>query len=292
MQLIVPYGREGASDRVARVMAAGLAARRGEPVPIENRPGGGTVPGTLAAAQAPADARTLLLVTVTNYCIAPLLDPALPFAPQRDFEILAVCGDAPNVLAVPPCLGVDSVAALVATARARPGALAFASAGAGQTIHLCGAVFRALAGIDIRHVPYAQGSAAAYDDLRAGRVHLMFDSLIGALPDLRSGALRALAVVAPARVATLPEVPTMAECGFGAFAAPIWLGLAIRAGAPAAERERLRADLAALMGDASVRAALGAIGLTPWAAGALPADFPQSSIDAWRRNVALAGLNP
>lgn len=292
MRIIVPYGRDGASDRVARVVVPALAARRGVAIEFDYRPGGGTIPGTLAAVQASADGHTLLFATVTNWSIAPLLDTSIPYEPARDLALLGLIGYAPNVLAVPASLGVRSVAELIDRARAAPGGLAYASAGAGQTIHLCGAAFAKIAGIDLRHVPYAEGSAAAYRDLTAGRVHLMFDSYIGARDAIASGALRALAVVGSSRLAALPAVPTLAQAGFPSLQAPIWFGIAVAAAVPAPVRSELAHELGAVLEQDAVQSALAMLGLEMRAAEPDPLNALDQCAAVWRDNILLAGLLP
>ena len=261
LRLIVPYGIDGASDRVARVVAAPLAAQLGESIEIVNRPGGGTIPGTVEALSAPADGNTLLFVTVTNWSIAPLWDAHVPYVAARDLTVLTVLGEAASLLTVPASLGVTSVAGLIALAATRPGELAYASAGAGQTIHLLGAAFARVANINMQHRPYALGSSAAYEDLGAGRVHAMFDSIIGAWPDIERGVLRALAVVAPQRLARLPQTPTLTEAGTAGIDAPIWFGFATHAQAPVARVTRLRAALQVVGADAAVAQALTVLGV-------------------------------
>jgi tripartite-type tricarboxylate transporter receptor subunit TctC len=220
-RLIVPFGRDGAADRVARRLTRTLAAR-GMELAVENHPGDGGLSGMALAADA-ADA--LLLGTSTLFCIAPQLQPEQAGGLREAFAAVALIGAIPNVLVVAPALGVRSVAELVALAKSKPGALAYASAGSGQTIHLCGALFAARCGLDLRHAPYAQGSPLAHPELLAGRVAMMFESLAAVLAYVAEGRLLALAVSGTQRSALLPGVPTMAEAGVAGFDLDIWFGL-------------------------------------------------------------------
>jgi tripartite-type tricarboxylate transporter receptor subunit TctC len=295
VRLVVPFGQEGATDRVARLVAGGLTRRWKRPVLVENRPGASGANGLAAALATPADGHTLLLGTVTNASIAPrfaraaaAIDFGAAFAP------VAAIGLAPNVLVVPGTSPARDVAGLVDLARRRPGSVRYASAGAGQTIHLCGELFRTTTGADLGHVPYAQGSATAYDDLLHGRVDLMFDSVVGALDAIRDGRLRALAVVADRRATALPDVPTLAEAGVPGMRAPIWFGLFAIAAAPASILARVREDAAAVLADDAIRAALAALGVEVAAdVGAEALRETMEAADAiWRRNLQTTGLTP
>lgn len=293
VQLVVPFGQEGATDRVARLVAGGLTRHWKRPVLVENRPGASGLNGLAAALAAPVDGHTLLLGTVTNASIAPRLaraaaavDFGMSFAP------VALIGFAPNVLLVPAGSPARDVAGLLDLARRRPGSVRYASAGAGQTIHLCGELFRASTGTDLGHAPYAQGSATAYDDLVHGRVDLMFDSVVGALDAIRDGRLRALAVVGDRRAAALPDVPTLAEAGVPDLRAPIWFGLFAVAAAPASLLARVRTDATAVLADGGLRAALAALGME--VAADVGVEALRETIDAadvvWRRNLRITGL--
>ncbi len=242
MRLIVPFGRDGAADTVARLLAPALAERSGVTIAVEDAPGAGGVTGTAAAAHA-ADA--LLLGTSTTHCIAPLLQPTSGYDPLADFVPLRLLGWAPNVLAIHPSIPTHNVAQFIAFAAARPGRLRYASAGAGQTIHLCAELFCALAGLDMEHVPYPEGAEAAYPDLLAGRVHLMFDSVLHVLPHVRAGRLRALAVTGRQRSSVLPQAPTFAESALPDYAADIWLGLLASSAMPKDEVGKIEAVVAA-----------------------------------------------
>ena len=260
VRLIVPFGQLGAADVLARVIAGALMRRWKKPVLIANVPGAGSVTGTLLALRAQPDGHTLLLGTTTNTCIAPLMR-AVPFDPQRDMRPLALIGFAPNVLTVHPSVPVMDVAGLRSYAESHPGALSFASAGAGQSLHVLGELFKSIAGIDLMHVPYDQGSALAYDDLLAGRVQLMFDSLIAAREPIRSGALRALALLSPRRNALFPDVPTLAEAGYAQLEAPIFYGVFASGATDAALATHCSQEIVAVL--PTLHDELAALGVEP-----------------------------
>jgi tripartite-type tricarboxylate transporter receptor subunit TctC len=220
-RLIVPFGRDGATDRVARRLSQSLA-ERGVALEVQNLAGDGGLAGTALAANA-VDA--LLFGTSTLHCIAPHLYPERAALLRSAFAPVALIGSIPNVLVVSPALGVRSVSELISLARTRPGELAYASAGFGQTIHLCGALFAAQCGLDLRHVAYPLGSPLAHPDLLAGTVSMMFESAVAVLGHLREGRLLALAVTGTARSPLLAGVPTMAESGVQGFEVDIWFGV-------------------------------------------------------------------
>ena len=260
VRLIVPFGKDGATDTLARLVAARLAQGWGHQVTVENHPGNGAVDGTLLAAHAAPDGHTLLFGTSTTHCIAPALRSDLPYDPIADFLPLSLVGWAPNLLLV-PADGPKDVAAVIAQARARPGALVYASAGAGQTIHLCAALFEQRAQVQLAHRPYPHGSDAGLQDLVAGKVDLMFDNVLAALPQVREGRLRALAVAASTRCAARPEVPTLAEAGVAGYAADIWMGLFAPAGTPLDTVYMLKRDIAIVLGQTDLVGELGERGL-------------------------------
>ena len=229
-------------------MAGALDDAKSPSLAFENLPGAGGARGLERAnALAAAGEPVLMLGTPTTQILLP---GRIGVAPDARFAPVVGLGAAPNVLLVPPSLGVDSVEALVELARREP--LAFASAGTGQTIHVCGAYFCELAGVRMTHRPYDGGSATAYADFFAGRVHMYFDSLLGAREHIASGKALPLAVSAARRSAVLPHVPTLAERGFPTHALEVWLGV-FAANAPVDPARALR--------DPGVREKLEKLGL-------------------------------
>jgi tripartite-type tricarboxylate transporter receptor subunit TctC len=212
VKLVVPFVASGSSDIMARTVGQALAGLLGQPVVIENKPGAGGNIALEYVARQPGDGYTLLFGTIGTNGINPALYRHLPYDPVRDFAPVSLLHTLPNVLIVNPDLGVHSVPALIALARAHPGDLTFASAGNGSSSHLAGELFKAAAGIDIRHVPY-KGGGAAIPDMIAGRIAMMFETIPTAMAPARSGKVVALAVTTPQRSAIAPELPTMAEAG-------------------------------------------------------------------------------
>jgi len=247
VRLIVPFGKDGATDTLARLIAARLAQRWGHEVVLEHQPGGGAVPGTLLAAQAGADGYTLLMGSSSTHSIAPALYGELPYDPVADFAPLSLLGWAPNLLLVAPG-GPDSVGALLELARARPGALSYASAGYGQTIHLCAALLAELAGVELTHKPYPQGSMFGLQALMNGEVTLMCDNVLAALPFIRTGKVKPLAVAGAMRCPALPDLPTLEEAGLAGYAAEIWLGLLAPAGVPPEISAQIGHDIGIVLG--------------------------------------------
>lgn len=242
--LVVPFGREGASDRAARVFAAALARSGGDALAIENLSGGGGLDGVLRAnALAAGGAPVLLLATPSTHVLLPARR-GRQHAPAGSFRPMVGLGSAPNVLLASPRLGVRSCEELVRLARERH--LTYASAGTGQTIHVCTALFCEQAAISMTHRPYEKGSALAYGDLAAGEVHVYFDNLLGCRDRIEAGDAVPLAVSSAERSAGLPQVPTLAECGFEGHALDVWMGIfgANLAEAPAKHIGALDADQA------------------------------------------------
>ena len=214
--LIAPYPPGGGVDVVARLIAERLAARLGQPVNVDNRPGAGATLGATALARAAADGHTLMLGSIVDYAIAPHVHKALPFEMARDFVPVIELAFGTVALVVHADLPARSVKELVALAKAKPGELSYASTGVGGLQHLNAEMFKQQTGIELVHVPY-KGTAQLLPDLIAGRIPLAIDSLPAHLPHLRSGKTRALAVASRSRSPILPEVPTMAEAGLPGY---------------------------------------------------------------------------
>lgn len=258
---------------------------------VANLPGEGGCAGARAGAMAAADGATLLFGTSTTQCIAAALwrDPG--YRPVEDFAPVLLLGDAPNVLCVAATQPYRSVADLIAAARAAPGSLSYASAGFGQTIHLCGALFGVLTGTDLAHLEFAQGSMLAYPDLLAGRATMMFDNVLACLPDVRTGKLRALAVTGGTRSTLLPDVPTMEEAGVAGFHIDLWLGILAPVAVPQATLDSLAAD--GLRALACCESTLRAMGLQ--VAGLGPDAFRdriRDGVPQWSRVLATCGITP
>lgn len=251
LKIVVPLSAGGPTDTLARIIAQPLAKRLGQPVVIENRPGAGGNIGADAVAKAPPDGYTLFLGTSGPLSINSSLYSRLPFDPAKDFAPIAAIASAPFVVAVNPKLPARTLGQLIQSARQSPGKLNAGSV-TGSAAHLATELFESAAGIDITHIPY-KGAAPATTDLIAGQIDLSFASTPGALPQIRSGHLRALAVTSPKRLAQLPEVPTVAESGLPGFEASVWYGLVAPANTPREIVQRLNREVAAILLDPQAR---------------------------------------
>ena len=238
LQLVVPYAPGGPVDLSARLLAPKLQQALGQPVVVENKPGaGGNIGADFVAKSAP-DGHTLVLGAIATHAINPALYPNFPYDPIRDFRHVTLMVQVPNVLVVNNELPARSVKELISLAKEKPGRLDFASGSSGSTGHLAGELFKQLTGTYMVHIPY-KGSAPATADLLAGRVHLMFDNLASALPNIRAGRVRALAVTTAKRSSFLAEIPTLDEAGLRGFDLTTWWGLMAPARTPEGVVERL-----------------------------------------------------
>jgi tripartite-type tricarboxylate transporter receptor subunit TctC len=227
----VPYAPGGPVDLSARLIAPKLQQALGQPVVVENKPGAGGNIGADFVAKSSPDGHTLVMGAIATHAINPALYPKLAYDPVRDFRHIALLVQVPNVLVVNTELPARSVAELVALAKRQPGKLDFASGSTGSTGHLAGELFKQMTGTELVHVAY-KGSAPAVADLLAGRVHLMFDNLASAAPNIQAGKLRALAVTTVRRSSFLPELPTLDESGLKGFDMTTWWGLMAPAKTP------------------------------------------------------------
>ena len=289
IRMVIPFPPGGATDIIGRVVCQKLSERLGQPMVVENRPGAGGTIGSEAVAAAVPDGYTLLISTNSTHAIAPVLTKP-PYDPLRDFSAIALLVQSPNILVVSPKLGISSVRELIAAAKAKPGELSFASSGNGTIIHLTGEMFKQMAGVDMLHVPY-KGTALSLPDLASGRVSILFDNIVSAQPNLRSGTVKALAVTSLKRSALMPELPTMAEEGLPGFESIAWFSLFGPAGLPADIVKRLQdAALAALQaGDARERLAAAGGEPSP-ASGEEVRRLIRADMDKWARVVKAANV--
>jgi len=230
IQLIVAFPAGGGADVAARILATALGEQLGQPVVVENVAGAGGTIGTAKAAHAAADGYTLFVGTPSTHGTNAAVYPSLPYDPVKDFAPVMLIGTSPFMLLSSPAFDAKSVRDLIARAKARPGALNYASYGNGSINHLVGELFASLAGIDVTHVPY-KGSAPAMADLIAGRVQYTFDGP-AALGQVKGGKVQLLAVTGKQRWGVFPDVPTVAESGVPGFDAITWFGLFVPAGTP------------------------------------------------------------
>ena len=289
VRMIVPYAAGGASDVTARIVAAGLSERLKQPIVVENRTGAGGAIGAEAAAKAAPDGYTLLLGSASEIVMLPAV-ARIPFDPVRDFAPVALVSDIPLVLAVHPSLAAQSVQELIALARSRPGAINYGSAGIGATSHLAMAMFTAMTGTQMVHVPY-KGSAPATADLVAGHLQVGTPTLPAALPYVKSGQLKVLAVTSARRWPTLPDVPTLAESGVPGYEMTLWTGLMAPAGTPQDIVTQVHREITQVLTQPQVKEAIGRQGGEINTGG--PAEFGalvKSDLAKWQRVVKQAGI--
>jgi len=289
IRLVVPFPAGGTTDILARAVGQKLTEAWGQPVVVDNRPGAGGNIGSELVAKAAPDGYTLLMGTVGTHAINASLYAKMPYDHIKDFAPVILVAGVPNVLVVNPAVPVNSVQELIAYAKANPGRLNFASSGSGTSIHLSGELFKVMAGVQMTHIPY-KGSSPALQDLIGGQVQLMFDNLPSALPQIKGGKLRALAVTSATRAAALPDVPTVAEAGLPGFEASSWFGVLAPAGTPVAIIARLNAEIAKWLASPEAREKLAGQGAN--AAGGSPEDFAKhiaAETAKWQKVVKESG---
>lgn len=262
VSIVVPYPPGGPVDVSARLLAPKLQESLGQPFVVENRPGAGGNIGAAHVAKSAPDGHTLLMGAIATHAINPALYRSMPYDALRDFRHVALVVQVPNVLVLNNEVPARTVQELVALLKRNPGKFDFGSGSTGSTGHLAGELFKQMTGTYMVHIPY-KGAAPAVADLLAGRVHLMFDNLASALPNIRSGKLRALAVTTRARSRSLPELPTLHEAGLEGFDLTTWWGIMAPAKTPAPVVERLAGELAKALQAPDVRERLAAMGSEP-----------------------------
>ncbi len=258
--IIVPSAAGGPVDLLARMLAQGFQGLGAGSAVVENRTGGAGNIAIDLVRRAPADGATMLLIPAGNLTINPTLLRNLNLDIERDFAPVSVLATTPNVVLAGPALAARDIAGLVAAARAAPGRISYGSSGVGGQLHLLMELFRAQAGIDIQHVPY-RGTTPALSDLLAGRIELLSSNLPVALPVVRDGRARALAITTPARSPFLPDVPTMQEAGFAGFDVTSWYGLVVPRATPAPVVEAITAASERVLRASENAPALAAQGL-------------------------------
>jgi tripartite-type tricarboxylate transporter receptor subunit TctC len=239
IKMIVAYSPGGATDIVARLIGGEMEKLLGQPIVIDNKPGGGSNIGTAEAARAEPDGYTLLLATIAQ-AINPAVYSKLAYDTKKDFEPVVLTMTSPSILVVNPNVPAKTAGELVAWAKANPGKLTMASSGAGGSPHMAAELLKLRTGIDYLHIPY-KGASPAMNDVLSGVVMGGFKTATAAIPQIKAGKVRALAVAAPQRLAQLPDLPTMAEAGFPDFNVASWNGVLAPAGTPKAIVDKLNA---------------------------------------------------
>jgi tripartite-type tricarboxylate transporter receptor subunit TctC len=289
VRIIVNFATGGPSDIVARIVSAKLTESWGKSVVVENVAGGGGNIGVERAIKATPDGYTLLLSGSSPMVINPSLLDKPPFDPVRDLAPVTLICTIPNLLVIHPSLPAKSVEEFVALAKSRPGQFTFASSGSGTATHLGGELFRARAGIDLRHIPY-KGTGLMIPDLVAGRVTMTVAAVATFLPLVRDGRMRAIAVASPKRTPALPDVPTVAEAGYPGFDTSSWQGAWVPAQTPATLVRRLNQDVRKLIALPDVRARFAELGVD--AAGTSERELAgiiQADLVKWARVIKTAG---
>lgn len=261
IKIVVPYPPGGASDITARVIGQKLSEAWSQPVLIENRPGASGIIGTDVVAKAPPDGYTLGLVASTHAANQSLF-VKLPYDTLKDFAPVVMTASVQLALVTNQAFPTRSVRELIATAKARPGEITYASSGPGSAPHLFAEMFSQMADVKMTHVPY-RGSTAAHPDLIGGQVSVMFDTVPAVLAHIKSGRLRPLAVGGARRSALLPDVPTLAEAGVAGYAATSWGGVLAPAGTPPAVVNKLNKEIVRILNSTEVRERLAGMGAEP-----------------------------
>jgi tripartite-type tricarboxylate transporter receptor subunit TctC len=288
VKIIVPFTAGGPTDIVARLIGQRLNEAFGQQFVIDNR--GGTNVGVQLAARAPADGYTLFLSGVATLAISPHVQKSIPFDPFKDFVMISLLTVQPVMLMVHPSLPVRTVKDFIALARARPGQLDYASSGIGGSGHLAGELFKSLTHTRMEHIAY-KGAAPALTDLMAGQVQVMFGTLLAAVPLVKNGRIRPIAVTGEKRTVALPEVPTFIEAGMPSYDAVSWNGMLAPAGTPAEVINRLNPALVKIVRDPAVLERLSGDGVV--GTGSTPqeaAAYLKSEYAKWGKVVREAGI--
>lgn len=288
IRLISPFAPGGGNDIISRALGAAISKGLGQSIVVDNRPGANTIVAMEILARATPDGYTLL-TTSSSQATNATLYAELPYDSIRDFSPVSMIGVSPLVLAVNPALPIKSVGDLIAAARAKPGSIMYPSAGTGNSTHLGGALFAAMADIQLTHVPY-KGLGPGLLDLMAGRLHVVFSTAPSAIPHIKTGRLRGLAVTTAARSNLVPQLPTVAESGVPGYEAGSWYGIIAPAGVPRVIVSRLNREITSVLATADFREQLMNAGADP-----MPntpeqfAAYLKSEIAKWAKVIKLSG---
>jgi putative tricarboxylic transport membrane protein len=290
IRFVVPFPAGSSTDVVARIIAQMLAARLGQQLVIDNRPGASGNLGSEAVARAAPDGYTIGVATTSTHALASALNANLPYHPITDFVPVSMIGSAPYVMVTFPGLETKSVQDFVALAKTKPGTLTYGSAGPASLAHLAGVLFANAVGAQLVHVPY-KSSAQSVTDLITGRLDMQFATIAPTLPLIRTGQLRALAVTGLTRSATVPDLPTLAESGVPGYEAMLWMAVVMPRASPPGIVARLNRELAGILGTPGAKEALLAQGLDIEAStpAALAARIG-TDLEKWRNVIAKAGI--
>jgi tripartite-type tricarboxylate transporter receptor subunit TctC len=289
VRIVVPFATGGPADVYARFLGQRLQAALGQPFVVENKPGAGAITGTQEAAQAPADGYTLLMMSNTH-TVNETLIANRPYQLMRDFAPVAPVNYSDLLLVVHPSVAAANVGDLLGQAKDKPGQMNYASSGNGTPYHMAGELFKAMAGVNIVHVPY-KGSSGARTDVLAGHVQMMFDAVTAMAPHVRGGKAKALATTGRTRSSIMPEVPTVAESGVPGYEAVIWLGLMAPAKTPPSVLRKLNTEVAKIVARPEVQQEWAAQGAVPMSMSVEEFDkYLRADIDKWAQIVRSAGI--
>ncbi len=292
IRIIVPYSPGGTTDLLARLIGQHLSEKWGQSVVVENKPGVNGMIGSDLVAKAPADGYTIGIASPGSHAANASLYPKVTYDTVKDFTPITLAVSAPLVLVAHPGMNVNSVADVLALAKAKPGSISYASGGSGSSQHLAMELFKGMSGVDMVHVPY-KGSAASYVDLLAGRVTLAFDAMTAAVPHVKAGKLKVLATGSAKRLPFLPDVPTVAEAGVSGYEYSAWYGFVGPAKMPAEVLHKLHAEIIAGLNSPKVRETLDKAGVL--IVGNSPAEFSSfiaAEVDKAARVIKFANIKP
>jgi tripartite-type tricarboxylate transporter receptor subunit TctC len=291
VKIIVPFAAGGPADIFARAVAEKLQASLGQPFVVEDRPGAGSILGTEAVRQSAPDGYTLLMMSNTH-TVNESLVPDKPFALMRDFVAVAPVNYSDLVMVVHPSVPAKTLAEFIALAKSKPGQLNYASSGTGTPYHMAGELFKAMAGVDVVHIPY-KGSSGARTDVLGGQVQMMFDAITTMAPNVEAGKVRALGTTGKVRSPVLPEVPTIAEAGVPGYEAVIWLGIMAPAKTPKDIVEKLNAEITRICNAPEMKAAWAKQGAVAMSMSTAEFDrYLRDDIEKWARVVKISGAKP
>ncbi len=288
VRIVVPFGAGGPADVYARFLGQRLQEPLGQPFVVENRPGGGSIVGSDAVAKSAPDGYTLLMMSNTH-TVNETLIPKKPFELMRDLAPITGVNYSDLLMVVHPSVPAENLRDFIALARSKPKGLNYASSGPGTPYHMAGELFKAMAGVEIEHVPY-KGSDGARVGILGGQVQMMFDAITTMAPQVRAGKVKAMGTTGKARSSVLPDVPTVAEAGVPGYEAVIWLGLMAPAGTPRPILERLNSEVNRILAQADVRDAWAKQGASPMGMSVDQFDrFLREDIVKWSKIVKLSG---
>jgi len=288
VKVIVPYGVGGPADLYGRFIAAKLQDALGQPFVVEDRPGGGSIVGTDAVAKSPPDGYTLLVMSNTH-TVNETLVPKKPFDLMRDFAPITPLNSSELLMVIHPSVPANNLREFIALAKAKPGTLNYASSGTGTPYHMAGELFKAMAGVDIVHVPH-KGSDQARTAILGGQVQMMFDAITTMAGNARAGKVKALGTTGKSRSSVTPDVPTVAEAGVPGYEATIWLGMMAPAGTPRPVLEKLNGEINKVLASPEVKETWGKQGAVPMGMSIDQFDkFLREDITKWAKVVKLSG---